>query len=67
MNSVLQVFRLEECPLAPEIDRLIREREEARKNKDWQKADVVRDELAKKGIRVIDTAKGPVWKENRDK
>jgi len=67
MNAVLQVFRLEECPLAPEIDRLIKEREEARRNKDWQKADVVRDELAKKGIQVIDTAKGPVWKEKREK
>jgi cysteinyl-tRNA synthetase len=67
VNGVLNVFRLEECPLAPEIDRLIREREEARRKKDWQKADVVREELAKKGIRVIDTAKGPVWKENRER
>lgn len=67
MNEVLNVFRLQECPLAPEIDRLIKEREEARRNKDWERADVVRDELARKGIRVIDTAKGPVWKQNREK
>ncbi|MCG2823354.1 MAG: cysteine--tRNA ligase, partial [Desulfobulbaceae bacterium] len=63
INSVLGIMRLEECPLAPEIDKLIRDREEARKQKDWQKADGVRQELAKKGIEVVDTAKGPVWKE----
>ncbi len=67
MNEILNVFRLQECPLAPEIDRLIREREEARRNKDYERADVVRDELARKGIRVIDTAKGSFWKQNRDK
>jgi len=63
VNSVLRIMRLEECPLAPEIDRLIRDREEARKQKDWRKADGVRQELAQKGIEVVDTAKGPVWKE----
>ncbi|MEW6428651.1 MAG: cysteine--tRNA ligase [Thermodesulfobacteriota bacterium] len=61
INAVLNILRLQECPLAPEIDKLIREREEARRNKDWRKADDVRDELARKGIKVIDTAKGPVW------
>ena len=63
INSVLRIMRLEECPLAPEIDRLIRDREEARRQKDWPKADGVRQELAAKGIEVLDTAKGPVWKE----
>jgi len=62
LNSVLNIMKLEECPLAPEIDRLIREREAARKEKDWRKADGVRDELARKGIEIVDTAKGPVWK-----
>jgi len=63
INTVLRIMRLEECPLAPEIDRLIRDREKARKQKDWQKADGVRQELAQKGIEVVDTATGPVWKE----
>jgi cysteinyl-tRNA synthetase len=63
VNSVLGIMRLEECALAPEIDQLIRDREEARKQKDWPKADGVRQELAKQGIEVLDTAKGPVWKE----
>ncbi|MCL7488823.1 MAG: cysteine--tRNA ligase [Desulfobulbaceae bacterium] len=61
INSVIGILRLEECPLAPEIDRLIREREKARQLKDWSAADGARDELLKKGITVLDTATGPVW------
>jgi len=61
INSVIGILRLAECPLAPEIDRLIREREKARRLKDWTAADDARDELLKKGITVLDTATGPVW------
>ncbi len=63
MNEILNIFRLKECPLAPEIDKLIKEREVARQQKDWRRADDVREELARKGITVTDTAKGPIWKE----
>jgi cysteinyl-tRNA synthetase len=63
VNSILNLLKLKECPLAPEIDRLIRDREEARKNKDWERADTVRNELAQKGVEIVDTPKGPVWKE----
>ncbi len=62
INSVLNVIRLDECLLTPEIDKLIKKREDARKNKDWELADDVRNELAGQGIKIIDTAKGPVWK-----
>ena len=61
INDLLGILRLQECPLTPEIDRLIQEREEARKIKDWKRADDVREELIKQGFKVIDTAKGPVW------
>ena len=67
VNGILNVLRLKECPLAPEIDRLIKDREEARRNKDWEKADTVRDELAQKGFEIVDTPKGPVWKETKKK
>jgi cysteinyl-tRNA synthetase len=63
INSILNVLKLKECPLAPEIDKLIKDREEARRNKDWDLADTVRDELAQKGFEIVDTPKGPVWKE----
>jgi cysteinyl-tRNA synthetase len=61
VNKLLGILSLKECPLTPEIDRLIREREEARRKKDWQRADDVREELTKQGFKVIDTPKGPVW------
>jgi cysteinyl-tRNA synthetase len=61
VNCVLGILRLEQCPLAPEIDRMIRDREKARQQKDWHSADVVREELLKLGITVCDTATGSVW------
>ncbi len=63
VDQVFNVLKLEQCPLAPEIDRLIREREEARRRGDFAAADRVRDELSRKGIRINDTASGTVWKE----
>ena len=62
INNILNVLHLEECPGSPEILQLIRQREEARKNKDWKRADQVREELASKGIKVVDTPAGPSWK-----
>lgn len=44
--------------LDDKIKALITDREEARKNKDWEKADKIRNELESKGIRVIDTKDG---------
>lgn len=61
INCVLRILRLEQCPLAPEVDRLIKERERARQLKDWTAADDARKELLKKGITIRDTATGPVW------
>ncbi|MFP7754555.1 hypothetical protein ACLG6S_07870 [Thermodesulfobacteriota bacterium B35] len=60
---MLGILRLEYCPLAPEIDRLIRQREQARRKKDWTAADSVREELLRKGVTVHDTASGPVWEQ----
>lgn len=61
INTVLGVLRLEHCPLTPEIDRLIRQRERARQLKDWTAADSVREELLRKGVTIHDTAAGPIW------
>ncbi len=62
MNQVLQIFRLQGCPLGPEVDALIKLREKARIEKDWKAADAAREELERQGITVIDTESGPVWK-----
>src|ERR1043165_3996111 len=45
-----------------EIEDLIRRRDQARQEKNWQEADRLRDELSQKGILLEDTFKGTVWK-----
>lgn len=65
LDEVLNIFRLQGCPLKPEVNALIQKREEARLKKDWQAADAAREELARKGISVIDTESGTVWKRIR--
>ena len=45
-----------------EIDKIIATRTEARKNKDFKKADEIRKSLEEKGILLEDTAKGTIWR-----
>ncbi|MDO5037884.1 MAG: cysteine--tRNA ligase [Tissierellia bacterium] len=45
-----------------QIEALIKEREEARKNKDFQRADQIRDQLLDQGIQIEDTREGTLWK-----
>ena len=66
VNIVLGVLQLEQCPLTPEIDRLIRLRERARQLKDWTAADSAREELLRQGVTIHDTASGPVWERSDD-
>ncbi|MDI3532395.1 MAG: cysteinyl-tRNA synthetase [Synergistaceae bacterium] len=47
--------------MTSEIERLVSERERARKAKDFKKADAIREELAKKGIILEDTPHGTRW------
>ena len=44
------------------IEQLISERSEARKGKDFQKADIIRDKLKEKGIEIEDTSEGTIWR-----
>lgn len=48
--------------LDEEIEQLIAERNEARKQRDFAKADEIRDELKEKGIILEDTPQGVRWK-----
>jgi cysteinyl-tRNA synthetase len=47
---------------AEEIERLIVERREARANKDFARSDQIRDDLAAKGIQLLDGPEGTTWK-----
>jgi len=49
-------------PEDPRIERLVAEREEARRRRDWARADEIRRELAAEGILLEDTPEGPRWK-----
>ena len=53
--------KVAEKDLGSEIEALIAERQEARKNKDWATADRIRDELAARHIKLIDTPDGIKW------
>ena len=46
----------------PEIDALVVERNEAKKAKNWARADEIRNILKGKGIVLVDTPEGTIWK-----
>lgn len=54
----------EEEILDEEIEQLIKERQDARKSKNFARADEIRDLLAEKGIVLLDTREGVRWKRN---
>ena len=56
------IVRKEEELLDEEIEALIEERKEARKAKDFARADAIRAELLEKGIVLEDTREGVKWK-----
>ena len=45
-----------------EVESLLKEREEARRDKDWHKADEIRDRLAAMKVAIEDRPDGTVWK-----
>lgn len=62
MNGVLRVYTEEQDDLHSDIEKLIQERAEARKAKDWARSDEIRDELAAMGIVIEDTPQGVRWR-----
>jgi cysteinyl-tRNA synthetase len=69
LETIDQLYGLKLLDTTPDISddskRLILERTRARENKDYARSDEIRDELAKSGIAVRDTASGPVWEYTR--
>jgi len=62
LNKVFGLFPAEESnDEAAEIEALIAQRTEARKNKDWALSDKIRDDLAARGIIIKDTPQGTRW------
>lgn len=62
-TSVLGLlYKEEDDNLDEKVEKLIKEREEARKNKDFKRADEIRDALKEMNIELKDTRNGVVWK-----
>ncbi|GIO34974.1 MULTISPECIES: cysteine--tRNA ligase [Paenibacillus] len=63
LNAVLRLYAGEENELLDEeVEKLIAERTQARKEKNWSRADEIRDLLAAQGIVLEDTAQGMRWR-----
>jgi cysteinyl-tRNA synthetase len=62
-NSVLNIFEDEQpVMLDKDVQSLIDERQEARRRRDFARADEIRDELTTRGITLEDTKDGVRWK-----
>jgi cysteinyl-tRNA synthetase len=61
VDFLLGLDLLKEGDINPEQKHLTLEREEARKNQNWQKADEIRGKLKEQGVEINDTAHGPIW------
>jgi cysteinyl-tRNA synthetase len=62
MDAVLGLLPPEEGLLDEEVERLIAERSDARKAKNWARADEIRDLLTQQGILLEDTPQGLRWR-----
>ena len=61
-DSIFNVLSVEEASLESDLQKLIDEREKARKEKDFARADKIRNQLKEKGIILEDTKDGVRWK-----
>jgi len=60
-DGIFALLDEQEAPDA-EIERLMAEREAARKARDFRKADAIRDDLLRRGIELLDTPQGTRWR-----
>ncbi len=61
-DTVLGIIEHEKGSVDAEIEALMAEREQARADKNWSRADEIRDELLAQGIVIEDTPQGPRWR-----
>ena len=64
LTGVLNIIKAEDTDSNDneQIEKLIKDRVEAKKNKDFALADAIRDELKSMGIEIEDTRQGTKWK-----
>jgi cysteinyl-tRNA synthetase len=64
MDQVFAITTFPETSISEEIEQLIEKRNEARRKKDFKRADEIRDQLLAHGIILEDTAGGTRWKKS---
>ncbi|MGM0378769.1 MAG: cysteine--tRNA ligase [Bacillota bacterium] len=64
LTNVLGIVKQEKIN-DEEIQEMIDKRQKARKNKNYQLADEIRDELEEKGIELMDTPEGVKWRKKK--
>jgi len=63
LGRILNLFETEKVEsLTTDVAELIKKREEARENKDFETADKIRKKLLDEGIILMDTAGGVIWR-----
>ena len=45
-----------------DVDAAIQDRRQAREDKDWARADAIRDELLERGVQLMDSPTGTTWR-----
>ena len=54
----LDLLKKEKVEIPTDVMKLVKDREKARRDKDWKKADKLRNEIEKKGWKIDDTGEG---------
>ncbi len=62
LSGILGLLQKKEDNLDEEVEKLIEERQKARKEKNWAMSDKIRDDLKAMGIVLEDTPQGVKWK-----
>lgn len=67
INAIFKVFRKEKPEVIPrKITTLLAQREKLRKNKEWEAADKIRQEIEKMGWQIIDSPDKPILQKKKN-
>jgi cysteinyl-tRNA synthetase len=58
INKIFDIFTLEQEKIPKEIQELIKQRESARKNKNYKESDLIREKIKQKGFLIEDSKQG---------